>query len=39
MPNLYEDKLKDSVKTRAKARLIGDIGPEILAILANPKTI
>ena len=40
MPNLHhQDKSKGSAKARAKIKLEHDLGPEILAALADPKTI
>ena len=40
MPNLHhQDKSKGSVKARVKIKLERDLGPEILAALADPKTI
>jgi hypothetical protein len=39
MPNLHEDKLKYCAKAHAKIKLERDLGPEILAALADPKTI
>jgi len=36
MPNIhYLDKLKGSIKARAKIKLERDLGPEILATLTN----
>jgi hypothetical protein len=39
MPNQHEDKSKHSLKARAKIKLEHDLGPEILAVLADPKAI
>ncbi|NOT13947.1 MAG: hypothetical protein HOP23_19380 [Methylococcaceae bacterium] len=40
MPNLHHhDKSKGSAKARDKIKLEHDLGPEILAALADPKTI
>ena len=40
MPNLHhQDESKGSVKARANIKLERDLGPEILAALADPKTI
>ena len=40
MPKLHhQDKSKDSVIARAKIKLERDLDPEILAALADPKTI
>jgi P-type conjugative transfer ATPase TrbB len=41
MPNIthQEDPYQDSVKARAKIKLERDLGPEIMAALADPKTV
>ncbi|WP_262966699.1 P-type conjugative transfer ATPase TrbB [Methylobacter psychrophilus] len=41
MPNLphQDDQLQDSVKARAKIKLERDLGPDIMAALADPKTV
>ena len=39
MPNLHQDKSNDPVKASAKIKLGRDLGPEILAAFADPKTI
>ena len=40
MPNLHQqDEVMDSVKARAKIKLERDLGPEIMAALADPKTV
>ena len=39
MPNLHQDESKSSVKARARIKLERDFGPEILAALADSKTI
>ena len=40
MPKLHhQDKSNGPVKARAKIKLERDLGPEILAALADPKTI
>ena len=39
MPNPHQDKSIDLVKASAKIKLERDIGPEILAAFADPKTI
>jgi type IV secretion system protein VirB11 len=39
MPNLHQDKSNDPVKASAKIKLERDLGPEILAAFADPKTI
>ena len=40
MPNLHhQDKSNDPVKASAKIKLERDLGPEILAALADQKTI
>ena len=41
MTTLYhqDDQLQDSVKARAKIKLERDLGPDIMAALADPKTV
>ena len=41
MPNVHhqDDQMQDSVKARAKIKLERDLGPEIMAALADPKTV
>jgi hypothetical protein len=39
MLNLHQDKSNDPVKASAKIKLGRDLGPEILAAFADPKTI
>jgi type IV secretion system protein TrbB len=41
MPNVHhqDEQAQDSVKARAKIKLERDLGPEILAALADPKTV
>jgi len=39
MPNLHEDKSKYFAKAHDKIKLERELGPEILAALADPKTI
>ena len=41
MPNVnhQDDQMQDSVKARAKIKLERDLGPEIMAALADPKTV
>ncbi len=41
MPNLphQDDQIQDSVKARAKIKLERDLGPDIMAALADPKTV
>ena len=41
MPNVphQDDQAQDSVKARAKIKLERDLGPEIMAALADPKTV
>ena len=39
MPNLHQNKSNDPAKGSAKIKLERDLGPEILAALANQKTI
>ena len=39
MPNLHQDKSNVPVKASAKIKLERDLGPEILAAFADPKTI
>jgi type IV secretion system protein VirB11 len=41
MPNVHhqDDQVQDSVKARAKIKLERDLGPEIMAALADPKTV
>ena len=40
MPNLHhQDKSNDPVKASTKIKLERDIGPEIMAAFADPKTI
>ena len=41
MPNTdhQDDQVQDSVKTRAKIKLERDLGPEIMAAVADPKTV
>ena len=41
MPNAYQqdDQVMDSVKARAKIKLERDLGPDIMAALADPKTV
>lgn len=40
MPNIHQqDEVMDSVKARAKIKLERDLGPEIMAALADPKTV
>ena len=41
MPNVphQDDQVQDSVKARAKIKLERDLGPEIMAALADPKTV
>ena len=39
MPNLHQNKSNDPVKGSAKIKLERDLGPEILAAFADPKTI
>jgi type IV secretion system protein VirB11 len=41
MPNTspQDEQLLDSVKERAKLKIERDLGPDILAALADPKTI
>jgi len=39
MPNVHQqdDQVEDSVKARAKIKLERDLGPEIMAALADPN--
>ena len=41
MPNIphQDDQVQDSVKARAKIKLERDLGPDIMAALADPKTV
>ena len=41
MPNVthQDDQVQDSVKARAKIKLERDLGPDIMAALADPKTV